>query len=125
MNEFDAKDVLDYIASKAGFDEILALAYSSNEYVACVFGKHNSLYSYEQPLVFCKKYKDNRSNSQFVIFNSYTSEFKWSKLLKLIFDIASKNDVMTNDNSIVVKKGTTLEQLLIEIELETGLKIDA
>ena len=119
MTEKKAKDILTLLAKKAGFDGITFSAFDDDIYLGCIKkSKH-----YFIGWISCSRFFGVTSQEVNYIktFNEIKSSKKsYKHFLKMMLDVAKGYDIKTYgpENAVVVmRKGTTLEELLVDLDL--------
>ena len=113
LNEEKAKEILDFLAKKAGYERVEIFLYSESQYWLEFCGKRNGclVLAYDN-ILDCYK-------------NLYFRENSYVACLKRMLELSNKNfSIVTDDlyykykETCVVKPYTTLEELLIRHDLE-------
>ena len=113
LNEEKAKEILDFLAKKAGYERVEIFLYSESQYWLEFCGKRNGclVLAYDN-ILDCYK-------------NLYFRENSYVACLKRMLELSNKNfSIVTDDlyykykETCVVEPYTTLEELLIRHDLE-------
>ena len=115
MTEKKAKEILMYLAKKAGFDDIGFSIVYDDAYLGCVKKSKNYSRGY-----FVGWVSDHAFNHVGIFHELKSSGKSYKHFLEMMLDVAKGYDIRTfgPENIIVVmRKGTTLEELLVELDL--------
>ena len=123
MTEKKAKDILMLLAKKAGFDDIeFSASYDDMLHLGCVKKSKNYSKGYFIGWVNCKLFSGDGNTFRNVnVFHTLKSSRKsYRYFLEMMLGVAKVYDIKTcspENGVVVMQKGTTLEELLVELDL--------
>lgn len=123
LSEKKAKEILTFLAKKAGFDSIGFFAFDGNVYLGCLKKSKSYFIGWVSwRVVGATSHVFSYAN----VFNELKSSRKsYMHFLEMMLDIAKSYDIKTcgslENGGVVMRKGTTLEELLIELDLLSAM----
>ena len=117
LSEEKAKKILRFLAWKIGFNVELYTSYDGMTYLRCMKNYTN----YSIGWVSFHLFRDTDRALPIGIFQELKSSRKsYKHFLEMMLDVAKCYDIKTSglkDAVVVMRKGTTLEELLVELDL--------
>ena len=121
MTEDKAKEILDFLAKKFGYDGIQL--YKHNDFWTNVFG--NKLFYIR--CITHSNYTNNVTDASFLYGKSGVAIMVpnlYDEALKQLIEISSAGEEITNSNrsKVFLPAYSSLEEILIEMDLENGIR---
>ena len=115
LTDEQAKKILDMLARKAGGYEFTMFTSSSklDAFLTPAVNYHD-IFPAETNTRFLLK------NNYFIYIEKYVHERAYSIILKKLLEIATEHDIIVNTmpNPVFMRKNTSLEELLVQLDLE-------
>ena len=116
LSDRKAKRILDMLARKAGGYEFIT--FSSCSMLDAPLIPSVNYHDVHHPAESNTRFLLKKNN--FIYIKMHEHERAYSVILKKLLEIAAKQDIAVNAkyNPVFMKKGTTFEELLIQLDLE-------
>ena len=126
MTDTDAEKILMFMLGKHGYIDIMSLRYKDTYFLYIVEDEN---YAVKSKIVTMHSYAIAHSGgAHCIILEQITSKSNnynnYAEMLESLLDACKRNDIYIHDNkfTLFLKKGTTLEQLKIKMDLEADDK---